>query len=275
MQPLSSSARQALAAYRGQAVLDPEHKSALRGRIDASIAAGAVAACEADEPVASKPRLDARGIAVRIALPVAIAAAVLLGLRAFAPDASVPRAEAPRPEGQAIYGVGGATEGETTRAQAPDDRGGHSRAPTPPASPEGEAPGARTASEPTSDEATSASAEAPSRGERRRAKATAPLEPGPSDPGPADTTLAAEMQLLRRARVALREGDPSRALAELKAHARRFASGQMVEDREALRVQALCDAGRGSEARVAASAFMRAHPGSPHAARVEKICAAE
>jgi outer membrane protein assembly factor BamD (BamD/ComL family) len=82
------------------------------------------------------------------------------------------------------------------------------------------------------------------------------------------------MRLLRRARSALNDGDPTQALARLTVHAETFARGQMVEDREALRVQALCKAGREAEARAAATAFLARYPNSPHAARVQRICAA-
>lgn len=84
--------------------------------------------------------------------------------------------------------------------------------------------------------------------------------------------LAAEVALLRRAQGAIRAGDPDGALRHLAAHARRFPSGMMTEEREAARVVALCDAGRNDEARGVARRFLRERPGSPLAARVRAAC---
>jgi hypothetical protein len=97
-------------------------------------------------------------------------------------------------------------------------------------------------------------------------RATPPTAPAPAD------TLAAEMKLLKRAREALRDDDPSAALEHLAAHAERHPRGQMAEDREALRVDVLCRAERRDEARRAAQSFARRWPDSPHAARVAKVC---
>jgi outer membrane protein assembly factor BamD (BamD/ComL family) len=55
-------------------------------------------------------------------------------------------------------------------------------------------------------------------------------------------------------------------------HARRFPAGSLIEEREATRVLALCRVGRVSEAKDAASRFLREHPRSPQASRVEHAC---
>lgn len=57
-----------------------------------------------------------------------------------------------------------------------------------------------------------------------------------------------EIQLMVRARRALRKGNAADALVHLGEHARRFPRGQMRRDREASRVMALCALGRESEA---------------------------
>ncbi len=84
--------------------------------------------------------------------------------------------------------------------------------------------------------------------------------------------LAAEVALLRRARAALDDGDPDAALRILGEHAREFPGGQMQEDRQRLRVEALCALGRGEQARAEADAFLQQYPGSTHGARVRNLC---
>ena len=78
---------------------------------------------------------------------------------------------------------------------------------------------------------------------------------------------------MRSARAALRAGDAQEALRVLDRHRREYATGQMNEDRDALRAAALCDAGQIAHARAASRDFASAYPGSLHVARVKKICA--
>ena len=73
---------------------------------------------------------------------------------------------------------------------------------------------------------------------------------------------------MNAARRAIASGRGDAALQALHAHAQAHADGQMAEDREALRSQALCAAGRNDAAARAATAFLDAHPGSPHRAKV-------
>ncbi|MFY0534707.1 hypothetical protein [Nannocystis pusilla] len=93
-------------------------------------------------------------------------------------------------------------------------------------------------------------------------------ETGPSS----QTGLAAEMELLRRARATLDGGDAGAALQDLAAHERAFAAGQMLQDRLLLRMEALCALGKGRQARAEAAVFLRTYPGSTHTARVQTIC---
>jgi hypothetical protein len=81
--------------------------------------------------------------------------------------------------------------------------------------------------------------------------------------------LVIESALLRRAHRALRAGDPHGALAILDAHAQAFPSGQMLEDRLTLRIEALCAAGDRSQARAEATAMRRRFPGASIDACVE------
>jgi hypothetical protein len=255
MTDLSPTARDALAALRARDALDPAARSRLRARIDTSIAAGD----------AGPARPGAGAIAIRIALPVAIAAAVLLALWAIAPRRGATRADR-GVEGQAVYGAaprGGDSAEAATRqgASVRDDEAPVDREGLPPSN---------ASTEPIAT-STAAHADRPAR--------TVARAPGHRDPHRAeapsaatDTTLAEEMRLLRRARAAMRDRDPARALTALQAHAESFSDGQMSEDRDALRVEALCAADRRDDARAAAAAFARAWPRSPHGARVQKIC---
>jgi len=85
--------------------------------------------------------------------------------------------------------------------------------------------------------------------------------------------LAAEAALLQRAQTALAAGDPEGALRSLGEHARGFKDGVLARERDALRVTALCAAGRTDEGRAEGEAFLRAHAGSLLAERVRGACA--
>ena len=98
--------------------------------------------------------------------------------------------------------------------------------------------------------------------------------PTAEDPVVEETdALMAELALVREARHALRVDRPARALELLDAHARAYPAGQMREDRQALRIEALCAAGKAPQARAEAALFLRAFPGSAHAQRVRTSCA--
>jgi hypothetical protein len=86
------------------------------------------------------------------------------------------------------------------------------------------------------------------------------------------TTLAREVRLLRDADLAVKGGDPERALTLLDEHAAAFPRSDLEPERSAERVFALCRAGRIEEARSAASAFLGAHPTGPLAERVKDGC---
>ncbi|MCC7107775.1 MAG: hypothetical protein IT382_00680, partial [Deltaproteobacteria bacterium] len=73
---------------------------------------------------------------------------------------------------------------------------------------------------------------------------------------------AAEGQLLESAREALGRGDASRAREQLAEHERRFAGGQLAEERRALTVVALSQLGERDLAQAAARDFQERHPHS-------------
>jgi outer membrane protein assembly factor BamD (BamD/ComL family) len=76
---------------------------------------------------------------------------------------------------------------------------------------------------------------------------------------------------LRQAQEAVAGDRFEAALAPLAEHARRFPSGRLVEEREALRVQALAKLGRVAEARQVAQAFRARFPRSVLLPRVGEL----
>jgi hypothetical protein len=91
----------------------------------------------------------------------------------------------------------------------------------------------------------------------------------PSDAS--ESTLAAELELVRAAKQA-RAKDPEAALAQLELHRERFAKGVLAPEREALRIELLCELDRRSEADAARERFLVDFPGSPLRARVIASC---
>ncbi len=74
-----------------------------------------------------------------------------------------------------------------------------------------------------------------------------------SDPGaprdPSDAEIALELDLLSESREALAQGNPAWALAKARAHGRRFPDGVLTNERDSLRVIALCQLGQLDEGR--------------------------
>lgn len=81
-----------------------------------------------------------------------------------------------------------------------------------------------------------------------------------------------DLALIEAAEAALRAGTPAAALALLREHEERFPRAPTAEERAALRVLALCAAGREVEGRGARWAFLREHPRSAYRERIEKAC---
>ncbi|MCC6215181.1 MAG: hypothetical protein IT376_09950 [Polyangiaceae bacterium] len=84
---------------------------------------------------------------------------------------------------------------------------------------------------------------------------------------------AAEVSLLATAQAALRS-DPSRALALVSEHERRFPHGALVQEREVVRIEALRRLGKAGEARDRASKFERDYPDSAHRRKVRDTATA-
>lgn len=82
---------------------------------------------------------------------------------------------------------------------------------------------------------------------------------------------AAEVALLRRAQAAA-ERAPAQALDLLLDHAQAYPRSSLAAEREIARATALCNLGRGDEARARAVAFEDQHPSSPLLPRMRRIC---
>lgn len=80
-----------------------------------------------------------------------------------------------------------------------------------------------------------------------------------------------EGTLLTQAHEALLRGDPAKALATTAEHARIHPRGQLVQEREAIAIEALIRAGRSDEARRRASAFHQRWPTSSHRDRIDRL----
>lgn len=98
--------------------------------------------------------------------------------------------------------------------------------------------------------------------------------PRPQAPGGVEAVegLRAEMALIAAARAALHRGEPAAALRILQEHAKRFARGQMLEDRRVLRIEALCAGDKARQANAEVVTFAEAFPSSAHIARLRALC---
>jgi outer membrane biosynthesis protein TonB len=85
--------------------------------------------------------------------------------------------------------------------------------------------------------------------------------------------LQGELALVRAAHDALRAGRPDVALERMDQHRRDYPNGALAEERDALRVSAICALGR-PDGRSEAQAFLANHPESPFVARIRDACAA-
>jgi len=86
--------------------------------------------------------------------------------------------------------------------------------------------------------------------------------------------LAGERALLDRARKALAQGNLDDVEQSLESHARRYPTGLLLEEREALAIKSLVDRGRGFEARKRAARFKERFPNSIFGPAVEETLGA-
>ena len=91
-------------------------------------------------------------------------------------------------------------------------------------------------------------------------------------PAPEAPSLAAELELLRATRTALRGGEAQRALDLAGRHRRRYPRSAFAEERSATEVMALCVLGRVDAAKSKAAGFRRLYPGSSFEAGLVASC---
>lgn len=92
--------------------------------------------------------------------------------------------------------------------------------------------------------------------------------PAPAAKGD-ENPLVEESRMMSEARAALRRGDGAGALAEIEKIRARFPGGGLLQEREALTIEALYKSGRKPEAISRAKAFLEAYPNSLHAPGVQ------
>ncbi|HEY1812913.1 MAG TPA: sigma-70 family RNA polymerase sigma factor [Kofleriaceae bacterium] len=103
--------------------------------------------------------------------------------------------------------------------------------------------------------------------------ATSPSPPIPPPSSSPATDLAAEAALIEAARVALRNGHPRDAIESLRTHARRFAAGQLGEERELLWIEAAIAVDDRVDAQHRIARFRASYPASVHGARLDALAA--
>jgi hypothetical protein len=214
-------------AYRAETAREPAQVEAALARVTASVGDGATAAA-GGLSVATKVGLVA----------IAITTVVGAGVLGWGSGDAEPLASATDP---ATTRVVAATNHKETRRPIP-----------PPAAAEVVMVDEHEASADPIVDATPSPAPA----RRARARATDP------DPSPPPSTLREELELMRAARTALREGRAREALALLERHARTYPSSTLAEERAATEVSALCALDRIDDAKREAAAFERRFPRS-------------
>lgn len=85
------------------------------------------------------------------------------------------------------------------------------------------------------------------------------------------TTLAEEGRLLAEAHRLVQSGQPQRALDVLRASQARFPRSVLAQEREVLTIEALYASGSSTTAKQRAQQFLKRHPKSPHAERLERF----
>lgn len=162
-----------------------------------------------------------------------------------------------------VGGIGVAASGVGDRETSPVSQGVTTSAASPSATP------APTVAEPP---AIAKPAELPTPTEAPVVLAPAPTESAPIAKRRTDAPKPEEAPMLAAALDSLNDGDATAALRELARHAKIHPRGNMREEREALRVVALCKAGRTADAASARTKFLDEYPSSPHASRVKTSC---
>lgn len=104
-----------------------------------------------------------------------------------------------------------------------------------------------------------------------RSAVAPPPTPVPAKPKAAPATdLRPQIQLLERARAALRKRAPAEALAALDRYRKLYPNGAFAQEASVLRVEALQQSGQHAKASRLAQDFIRKHGDSPHVERLSQ-----
>jgi outer membrane protein assembly factor BamD (BamD/ComL family) len=87
-------------------------------------------------------------------------------------------------------------------------------------------------------------------------------------------SLADEVAQLQKAKLALKAGNPSQALAELGTYAQHFPRPMLGAEATVVRIEALSASGDSSRAKALAESFLVKNPNSPYAARLRNLTGA-
>ena len=87
-------------------------------------------------------------------------------------------------------------------------------------------------------------------------------------------SLADEVAQLQKAKLALKGGSPTLALAELVTYGQRFPRPMLGAEATVLRIEALSQTGDGARAKTLAEGFLAKNPNSPYAARLRSLTGA-
>src|SRR5262249_14509617 len=104
-----------------------------------------------------------------------------------------------------------------------------------------------------------------------RAPRQVPSKSAALPPDPYADQLVEEQALISAAQLALRQGSPGTALANLALHKRRYPRGQLAPERDALEIQTLVMSGHVDEARAHTMDFERQFPRSFFRTKVELL----
>ncbi len=253
---LDEDAAGLLAAYRAEEAMPAPTRARVWQRIERDVRASAAPSAGLRPAMRAPPR--ARRTAIAVVALVAAAGLAWFGAQELQRDSS-PRAQEALDSYAPTQAPNTAVEGHPpANAAVPT---GETSAPAPaPAI----APSIPTAA-PTSPTVRDVDPVPPS----RRTPSPREAEGASIDQG---DPLAAEAGLVREAQAALTRGGAEQALDLLSRCAREFPRGALLEERAALRVLALCAAGKAKLARREAAAFARRHGASPLAPRVAAAC---
>ena len=92
---------------------------------------------------------------------------------------------------------------------------------------------------------------------------------------PNDTSLFKEIRMIREASMALSNNAPAKTLQILSAYDKAFPNGAMRQERDGLRVLALCALNRNTQADREKARFLKKSPDSPMARRIKASCQSE